>query len=94
MGDSARFSMGGGWEKVHSDELIPNDYHTTPIGDSYFKLNQPERSKREDSIEKIIPPKLTRGMAISYGKKAAKIKRMAGVSPELLGCGALNSTVM
>lgn len=36
-------------------------------------------------IEPIIPPKLSRGMAISAGMFAAKIKRIAGVNVDLFG---------
>ena len=41
-----------------------------------------ERSKREDSIEKVVPPKLTRGMAISVGKRLANLKKIAEVSTD------------
>jgi hypothetical protein len=44
------------------------------------------RDKIMDEIEKIIPPKLPRGMAISLGKIMARFKRTCGgINEELLG---------
>jgi hypothetical protein len=43
-----------------------------------------------NDIEPIIPPKLSRGRAISAGKLAAKIKRLSGVNEELLGASDSN----
>lgn len=40
----------------------------------------------ENEIERIIPPKLPRGLAISLGKRRAKfIRNCCGIIPELLG---------
>jgi hypothetical protein len=60
-------------------------------GEPVSRNDQPERSKREDPIKKVVPDKLTRGMAIKSGKFKSKLKKMDGVGPDLLGCGALNT---
>ena len=39
----------------------------------------------QSEIEKIVPPKMSRGRAISFGKRLAKLKRAAGINEELLG---------
>jgi hypothetical protein len=53
--------------------------------------NQPERSKREDLIEMIVPPEPNKLTKKRLKQDLEFVKNCCGVNPDLLGCGALNS---
>lgn len=52
---------------------------------------QPERSKREDLIEMIVPPEPDKLTKMRLEQDIEFVKSRCGVSSDLLGCGALNS---
>jgi hypothetical protein len=57
----------------------------------FEKHNQPERSKREDLIEMMVPPEPETLTKMRLDQDVEFVKNCAGVNPDLLGCGALNS---
>lgn len=52
---------------------------------------QPERSKREDLIEMIVPPQPDSITKMRLEQDLKFIKSVGGINSDLLGCGTLNS---
>ncbi len=76
--DEIRFDLG--W---HCDYPCDTVTHDEDI--------QPERSKREDLIERIVPPEPDFLTKKSLEEDVKWVKSCCGMNPDLLGCGALNS---
>ena len=63
--------------------------HLNPVCNECW--NQPERSKREDLIEMIVPPEADEFTKLRLEHDLNFVRSRCGISSELLGSGALNS---